>query len=234
MVASHTGQQMPAQDVASKPVPAATAVAPTFPTATQLSNDNTQQGLQAMPLAAVGFEGAKAHYRPALVAALLLAVVAGFGVYQQGWQAWVSDPNVRFYAPIVGAVLALMFLWAAARRRTVGVWAVGDQLRIASGLPVLRLRELDLSEVDDIAVRRSFLGNSGRVIVRTKDGKRFVAKGLENPDDAATFLPLFLAACRARNTVRVSHEEERRIRVAATTPHVVAIAPSSKTSQNAS
>lgn len=224
MVAKTAKQSAPTGEASqvAETVMAATPVAPRFPTKAALSNDNVTGGLLSMPKAAVGFEGAASHYRLPVLATIAAVGGLAWMAYGQGLAALLELPNFASWAVGGLAVIALLFLFAAMRRRTVGVWATGNQIRLSPGLPNLRLAELDLHEVEDISIKTYRFGSSGAVTVRTNTGRRIVVRGIEHAQDAAAYLPLLLAASRVAALNASQLEAARRKRVAATMPYVVA------------
>ncbi|MEO0636086.1 MAG: hypothetical protein AAFY73_05505 [Pseudomonadota bacterium] len=201
----------------------ATPAMPRFPSLERLSNDNRREGLASLPMASVGFEGAFSHYRLALLALLGCVAAAAFLVFDRGFEAVAGDTRLATFTLAAAAGVVVLFLWGEMRRRTVGVWAVGDEIRLSKGLPSFKLHEFKLSEVGDISVKRSAFGSSGTVVLRTVAGKRHTVRGVERAADASAYLPLWLAAGRSRQSAKSRWVDERNARVAATTPYVVAL-----------
>ncbi|MEO0496781.1 MAG: PH domain-containing protein [Pseudomonadota bacterium] len=221
------GRQVKTADVvhtdAARDVVGATPIAPTFPTLDSMSNDNKTVGIGALTKSAVGFEGAASHYRlPLLATAAAIGAFCWFA-YGQGVGNLLAKPEFPTWAIGVLVAIATLFVLAAMRRRTVGVWATGDEIRLSKGLPNVRLHQLKLKDVEDITVKTSRFGSSGSVAVRTFSGRRIVVRNVAHAQDASAYLPLMLAASRVRAVSASQRAVERQARVAATTPYVVAL-----------
>lgn len=202
------------------------AAKPQFPKAAP--NDNVVGELAAKGMASrhmkpVEYSGSSALYLPsAILLGLTIASAAALAVFGQ---ADLSQSDLfRLIVIGGGGAAVLSALWAALRRRTLGLWAGGDVLRIAPGFPNLRLAEIDPADVVTVDSRRGFVGRlskSGTLSFLLQSGRRITLRGIENSDGAHALVNLQVAAAKAAREAEALRKAETRRWAAATTPMVV-------------
>lgn len=168
--------------------------------ADRVSNDNANGGLASVTQGAIGFTGSSSHLLPGAVSLCVIAALSGYLLRSMGANGFLSSQVFWLLCGVGGLCTLGILLWGYMRKKTVGVWVLGDTIKFSQGVPFFRARNLHARDILSVKVSKPWWKIRGAAVLNVllRDGGRLHIAGLQNAFGAEALISLQLASLRAQ------------------------------------